>query len=79
MLRRFLSVLILAAALAIGYMAGQVSAKQPHMKAALQHLQAARSQLQQATHDKGGHRAKALELTQNAINEVQAGIQAGKN
>jgi hypothetical protein len=48
---------------------------QPHMQAALQHLRQAAEELQKAARDKGGHRAKALDLTQQAINHVQAGIQ----
>jgi hypothetical protein len=53
------------------------AAAQPHMEAALKALQNAASQLQDAADDKGGHRAKAIKMVSNAINEVQAGIQAG--
>ncbi len=49
--------------------------KQPHMQAALHHLEEAKRELQEAEHDKGGHRAKALQLTDEAINQVKAGIQ----
>jgi hypothetical protein len=48
--------------------------EQPHMQAALQHLQEAAEALRQAEHDKGGHREKALDLTQQAINHVKAGM-----
>jgi hypothetical protein len=47
---------------------------QPHMQEALRHLQAAAEELQRATHDKGGHREKALEATQQAIQHVNEGI-----
>lgn len=47
---------------------------QPHMRAALGSLQSARNQLQAATADKGGHRAKAIGLVNAAIDEVQRGI-----
>lgn len=47
---------------------------QPKMRAALDYLNAAEKSLQQAAHDKGGHRKKALELTQAAIQQVKAGI-----
>jgi hypothetical protein len=47
---------------------------QPHMEAALQHLQEAKEELKRAEHDKGGHREKALDLTDNAINEVKQGM-----
>jgi hypothetical protein len=47
---------------------------QPHMRSALDALNAAEGHLQKATHDKGGHRAKAVSLTRQAIAEVKAGI-----
>ncbi len=47
---------------------------QPHMRAALDALQKAKQELQAAEHDKGGHRTKALNLTDRAIQQVQAGI-----
>ena len=50
------------------------SEDQPHMQEALRHLQAAAEELQRAEHDKGGHRSKALELTQQAIQHVNEGI-----
>jgi hypothetical protein len=48
--------------------------RQPHMEAALHHLEQAAQELQAAEHDKGGHRAKALELTNQAIAHVREGI-----
>jgi len=45
------------------------------MQAALQHLREAAEELQKADRDKGGHRVQALNLTQQAITHVQAGIQ----
>ena len=48
---------------------------QPEMSAALQNLREAQHNLESATHDKGGHRAKAVELVRQAIREVEAGIQ----
>ncbi|HVW30684.1 MAG TPA: hypothetical protein VHC69_35250 [Polyangiaceae bacterium] len=47
---------------------------QPHMQAALDHLKAAKTALEAAAHDHGGHRKKALDLTQAALKEVQDGI-----
>ena len=47
---------------------------QPHMKAALAHLQKASEQLDKATADKGGHRVKALKHVRSAIREVERGI-----
>lgn len=48
---------------------------QPHMQAALEHLQHARENLQAATEDKGGHRVKAIEFTDKAVEEVRKGIE----
>jgi hypothetical protein len=47
---------------------------QPHMQVALASLREARDQLNSATHDKGGHRVKAIEHVNAAIDEVQKGI-----
>ena len=52
---------------------------QPHMQSALDALQSAKTNLQNAEADKGGHRVKALEFVNAAIDEVNAGIAAGAN
>jgi outer membrane murein-binding lipoprotein Lpp len=58
-----------------GYLAGCASGGgQPHMQAALDELRGARSELDAALADKGGHREKAMSLIDEAIGEVQAGI-----
>ena len=49
---------------------------QPNMEAALDHLKNARSDLDRATPDKGGHRGNALRLVNQAIDEVKLGIAA---
>jgi hypothetical protein len=51
---------------------------QPHMKAALDSLESARNNLDKANPDKGGHRAKAIDLVKDAIAEVKAGIEAAR-
>lgn len=48
---------------------------QPHMRAALGLLQSARNQLENATSDKGGHRARAIKAVDVAISETRQGIQ----
>lgn len=48
--------------------------KQPLMKQALTHLVKAKKLLNKATHDKGGHRVKALAHTKSAIKQVKEGI-----
>jgi F0F1-type ATP synthase epsilon subunit len=47
---------------------------QPYMQEAKNHLQEALNHLQNATADKGGHRTRAIELTRDAIAEVNKGI-----
>lgn len=47
---------------------------QPHMEAALASLRQAKESLQKATADKGGHRAKAIDLVDKAMEQVEKGI-----
>jgi hypothetical protein len=54
-----------------------VGVAQPHMQAALAALQAAKNELNQAEHDKGGWRVKALADIAPVITDVNNGIQAG--
>ena len=49
--------------------------KQPHMVAALEHLRAAKAELDQADADKGGHRVAALKAVNDAINHTKEGIE----
>ena len=72
--RRFFTVLALVVVLATAFVAGRASADQPHMQAALEHLRAAKVELAAATPDKGGHRTKAIALTNDAIAQVERGI-----
>jgi len=58
----------------VGYAAGCATGGQPHMQAALDHLRAARSELEAASSNKGGHRERAIDLVDQAISEVKAGI-----
>ena len=62
---------------AVSFASGCVVAAQPHMQNALGALQNARSELQVAEANKGGHRVTALHLINEAIGKVQAGIAAG--
>lgn len=48
--------------------------EQPHMREALEHLKAAQAELAKAEHDKGGHRAKAQQLVNQAIQQVEQGL-----
>ena len=74
-LRNFGFGLLLAATVAAGLRAGRARADQPHMRAALEQLRAARAELEFAAGDKGGHRARAVRLVVDAIGQVEMGIQ----
>ncbi|MEW6127183.1 MAG: hypothetical protein AB1757_09100 [Acidobacteriota bacterium] len=63
-----------AAALGVALSATAKAEDQPHMREALEHLRKALRELEDATADKGGHRTRALNLTRQAINQVEAGI-----
>jgi hypothetical protein len=65
---------LLVLVLAFGFIAGQISAAQPKMQAALANLRQARANLQAATADKGGHRERAIELVNQAIDQVEEGM-----
>jgi hypothetical protein len=75
--RRIVQVVAILAIAASAFAAGIAIAAQPKMTAALEALRTARTKLDQAEHDKGGHRVKALGLIDQAIDEVKAGIAAG--
>ncbi|HXE73418.1 MAG TPA: hypothetical protein VNO81_12235 [Candidatus Nitrosotenuis sp.] len=64
--------------LVTGIFVGMALANQPHMAAALNDLYSARDELQVAEHDKGGHRERALQLVNQAIDQVEMGIAAGR-
>lgn len=51
------------------------AAEQRHMEDALSALKKAKSELEQASHDKGGHRENAIKRINEAISEVQKGIE----
>ena len=74
MTRRIITALFLTLIIAAGFVAGRASADQPRMHAALEHLRAARAELDKATPDKGGHREAAIKLVNDAIAQVEAGI-----
>ena len=69
-----LSSFVLAGLLAASVSSTAIADRQPNMRDALRALYSAKSSLERASHDKGGHRVKALELVNGAIGEVQLGI-----
>jgi uncharacterized membrane-anchored protein YhcB (DUF1043 family) len=72
-------VIALVIGLLIGSAIGSWAAiSQPHMIAALDALHKAKTELEVAEHNKGGHREKALELVHKAIEQTKKGIEAGE-
>lgn len=51
----------------------EMAREEPHMSAAIGHLQQARNELERATATKGGHRENAMRLVDQAIQEVREG------
>lgn len=76
-LKTVLTISALVASLAASYAVGVSNARQPAMRAALENLRQAKTNLQNASWNKDGHRAEAIRLTDLAIAEVNAGIAAG--
>jgi hypothetical protein len=75
---------LLALTLVLGLLSIPISAvasyedeDQPHMQAALDALKQAEQHLNEAKHDKGGHRVAALKATREAIKHVEMGMKAG--
>jgi hypothetical protein len=72
---RLIPSLLTLVAITTVFCASTVKAEpQPKMGAALADLEAARAKLEHATHDKGGHREKALELVDAAIAQIKEGM-----
>ena len=53
-------------------------ARQGHMDHALEFLRSARSELNEASRNKGGHRTEAVRLIDQAIEQVKEGIAVGE-
>ena len=79
MKNRLFPLLTLVVLLAGSFVAGHIHAAQPHMNHALNQLRSARSELQSALADKGGHRERAIEITNRAIQQVEDGIEYARH
>jgi DNA integrity scanning protein DisA with diadenylate cyclase activity len=67
------------AAAAVVALACVVQARQPRMRDALRELREARQELKQASSAKDAHKNRALQHIENAISQVQQGIDAGED
>jgi hypothetical protein len=72
---RIIVACLLCVVLLSGFVLGRASADQPHMQAALEHLRLAKGELEKADVDKGGHRLKAMGLVNDAIAQVEKGVE----
>ena len=72
--------MILATAAALTAVSLQLPAQadQKNMRDALRDLNNARESLEDAKHNKGGHRVKAIEFIDKAIREVEKGIKSAR-
>jgi hypothetical protein len=69
-----LSPFILAGSMLATLLPAPAMAAQPYMQGALEALQNARASLETAVADKGGHRARAIQLIDDAIRQVKVGM-----
>ena len=53
--------------------------RHPEIMRALKTLMRARADMRKANNDFGGHKEKAIDLTDQAINQLKAALQADKN
>jgi hypothetical protein len=67
-----IGLIIVVAMAALGL--NSARADQPHMRAALEHLRAARAELKMAEHDKGGWRVRAIGSVDQAIADTERGM-----
>jgi hypothetical protein len=75
MTRRLVVSSVLTLVFVVSFLAGcATGGGQPHMRDAMDELRAARRSLAEASSDKGGHRTRAMQLIDDAMAEVQAGI-----
>jgi hypothetical protein len=69
---------LLTLTMTAGIAVGAAWAAQPHMSAAMDALRTARTELVASTPNKGGHREKAIQLVNQAIDETRMGMNAAR-
>jgi hypothetical protein len=80
---RWVMRILVVVLIAVAFIAGKSTAvsaapQQTHMEMALDALKSAKTHLGEAEADKGGHRAKAMRLVDQAIMHVDEGITYAK-
>jgi len=69
---------LLTLTMTTGIAVGAAWAAQPHMSAAMDALRTARQELVASTPNKGGHREKAIQLVNQAIEETRLGMASAR-
>ena len=77
-LAAFLSCLTLACAFAAGASTASAAERHPEIRKAINALERARTDLQNAAHDYCGHRAEALEATDNALRQLRLALESDR-
>ena len=74
-MKRIVQWILVLALAGASFGAGAAPADQSSLQRALEHLQSARTELEQGGKDKGGLRKEALDLVSQAIEKVRKGIE----
>lgn len=77
--KRDFAITVAGAMLAASLAGTAVAAEQPRMDAAIKYLKEARKELSQANTNKGGHRRQAMDLIDQAIQQVENGKRYANN
>ncbi len=77
LLRKMTTLVVIA--ISAASVSATLSTDQPFMQAALSDLREAMTHLRNATANKGGHRQRAMDFTNGAINTVNKGIEYDRN
>jgi uncharacterized membrane-anchored protein YhcB (DUF1043 family) len=74
-----ISLLALIVGVALGAGVAMTAERHPEIHAAQRDLREAKAHLERAAHDFGGHRVKAIEHINAALEELEAALQADKD
>jgi len=77
--KKYPYIIVLLVGLFLGATFSLAFGDQPHMYNALNHLRAAKVDLEKATPNKGGHRERAMQLIDQAIYQVEEGIKFARH
>lgn len=75
----FFRIAVLVLVFALGAGAGWAAERHPEIRAAQNHLMQAKARLEHAAHDFAGHRVKAIEHINEALDELKLALESDKN